>query len=416
MFSPKSRVDYQEVLRNISQSMVRLHRPERLLKLILRYLDRDLGISHAGIMVFKEDREHYTFVDSRGKGRIPASLVKFEKSHPLIAWFGSTKKKKPSLNDYLSFSGLEKTLNEGRKNLPAGILAEWERTVSAMKSLRLELVVPAYFKKELLGLLLLGAKKNRKSFEHDEIAFFQIMTQDCAMVVKTAEYQKALYDQNAQLQKHLNEINALREKEQRTYYEIMRSLANEVYAKDAYTFGHVGQVERLGLMTAREMGLDLTGRRRDVLSAGLILHDVGKIGIPDHILNKPDRLTDEEWAVMKTHVDKGAKILEPLTDFKEVREIVCSHHENYDGSGYPRGLRGESIPVEARIVSVVDAFHAIVSTRCYSKGRPPETAFDELRRCAGRQFDPRVVEAFIRAMSREMKKRGVGQGLEEAPL
>ncbi len=407
-------VDYQEILRNISQSMVRLHRPERLLKLILRYLDKDMGISHAGIMVFKEGQEHYTFVDSRGKGRIPASLVKFEKSHPLVSWFSSPKRKKPSLNDYLSYAGLERTLVEGRKNLPPGILAEWDRAAHVMRSLRLELVIPAYFKKQLLGLLILGARKDKRPFSSDEIAFFQIMTQDCSMVVKTAEYQRTLYEKNAQLEQQIEEVRSLREKEQRTYYEIMRSLASEVYAKDAYTFGHVGQVERLGVLTAKEMGLDLSGRKKDILAAGLTLHDVGKIGIPDHILNKPDRLTDEEWEIMKTHVDKGAKILEPLSDFREVREIVRCHHEHYDGSGYPRGLKGEEIPVEARIVSVVDAFHAIVSTRCYNKGKPPEAAFEELKRCAGKQFDPVVVEAFVRAMQREMRKRNFSPREEEA--
>ncbi len=411
----RSPVDYQEILRNISQSMVRLHRPERLLKLILRYLDKDMGISHAGIMVFKEGQEHYTFVDSRGKGRIPASLVKFEKSHPLVAWFSSPKRRKPSLNDYLSYAGLERTLVEGRKNLPPGILAEWDRAAYVMKSLRLELVIPAYFKKQLLGLLILGARRDKRPFSPDEIAFFQIMTQDCSMVVKTAEYQRTLFEKNAQLEQQIEAVRNLREKEQRTYYEIMRSLASEVYAKDAYTFGHVGQVERLGVLTAKEMGLDLSGRKKDILSAGLTLHDVGKIGIPDHILNKPDRLTDEEWEVMKTHVEKGAKILEPLTDFREVREIVRCHHENYDGTGYPRGLKGDEIPMEARIVSVVDAFHAIVSTRCYNKGKPPEAAFDELKRCSGKQFDPLVVEAFVRAMQREMRKRG-HRPQEEASL
>jgi len=160
-------------------------------------------------------------------------------------------------------------------------------------------------------------------------------------------------------------------------------------------------------MAAREMGLDLTGRKKDILSAGLILHDVGKIGIPDHILNKPSALNEEEWKIMRTHVDKGVMILEPLTDFKEVKEIVRCHHENHDGSGYPRGLKGGQIPVESRIVAVVDAFHAIVSTRCYSRGRPVETAFEELGRCAGTQFDPKVVEAFIRGMKKELKKRGI---------
>jgi putative nucleotidyltransferase with HDIG domain len=184
----------------------------------------------------------------------------------------------------------------------------------------------------------------------------------------------------------------------------MKSLAQEVHAKDPYTFGHIRQVERLGLMTAEELGLSLSGRARDILSAGLLLHDVGKIGIPDNVLKKPGALDSEEWKVMRTHVEKGVKILEPLSDFKEVAEIVRCHHENYDGSGYPRGIKGEKIPIEARIVSVVDAFHAIVSTRCYHEGQSMEVAFKELERCAGTQFDPKVVGAFIRAMKRHLNQ------------
>jgi len=258
-----------------------------------------------------------------------------------------------------------------------------------------------------LGLLLLGGKTNRAPFTDPEIAFFQILTQDCSMAVKSAEYHQSLVERNRELSKRVTEIEKMRCKEQKTYYQIMRSLAQEVYAKDAYTFGHVGQVERLGLLTAKEMGLDMSGRRKDILSAGLILHDVGKIGIPDHILNKPASLDEKEWGIMRTHVDKGVMILEPLTDFKEVREIVRCHHENFDGSGYPRGIKGDKIPIESRIVSVVDAFHAIVSTRCYSRGRSVDIAYEELERCAGTQFDPKVVEAFIRAMKKEMKKRGI---------
>ena len=157
-----------------------------------------------------------------------------------------------------------------------------------------------------------------------------------------------------------------------------------------------------GKAWGKEMGYDMTGRKKDVLIASLHLHDVGKIGIPDHILMKPASLNEEEWKIMRQHPVKGAKILEPLSGFKEVANVVLHHHENYDGTGYPEGLKGEAIPLEARIVAVVDAFHAIVSKRCYSKGRSIDAAFQELERCAGTQFDPHVVEAFIRAYKRTL--------------
>ena len=217
-----------------------------------------------------------------------------------------------------------------------------------------------------------------------------------------------------ELEKRLTEIEELHKKEQETYYQIVMSLAHEVCEKDPYTSGHLEGVERLGVMTAEEMGFDLSGRKKDILVAALHLHDVGKIGIPDHILKKPGSLTEEEWKIMRQHPVKGAKILEPLTDFKEVANIVLHHHEFYNGKGYPDGLSREQIPIEARIIAVVDAFHAIVSTRCYSKGRSVTIAFKELERAAGTQFDPVVVQAFIRAYQRTYRGRQVNWDVAEA--
>ena len=118
------------------------------------------------------------------------------------------------------------------------------------------------------------------------------------------------------------------------------------------------------------------------------------------------RLTQDEWQIMQTHVEKGARILEPLTDFKRVREIIMAHHERFDGTGYPRGLKGEEISIEARIICVVDSFHAIVSSRCYREGRPLDLAIYEIRNCSGTQFDPVVVDAFLRALKKELRKMG----------
>lgn len=395
-------IDYQQILRNVAKSMVRLKRPERLLKMITRFVDKELGLTHTSILVLEEKRNRFIFVDSKGSRRLPTNLIKFDLDHPLVAWF--QKKNKLAKQDYISLPDVEG--KENSFNLSEEDVVLVKKLLSSMKSVKVELAIPGYFKRSLLGLLLFGKKKDGSPFSEEEISFFQVLAQDCSMVIKTVEYHRDLLERNDELAGRLQEIEHLRQKEQERYYEIMRSLAQEVYEKDNYTFGHVNQVERLGLMTAKELGLDLSGRRKDILSAGLILHDVGKIGIPDNVLKKKSKLDPDEWEIMKTHVDKGVKILEPLSDFKEVREIVHCHHEKVDGTGYPRGLKGDQIPIESRIVSVVDAYHAIVSTRCYSKGRPVEVALEELKRCAGTHFDPDVVNAFIRGMRKEMKKRG----------
>ncbi|MGH7890426.1 MAG: HD-GYP domain-containing protein, partial [Thermodesulfobacteriota bacterium] len=335
----RKKMNYQKALRDVAKSMVRLKRPERLLKMITRFIDREFGLLHTSILILEEKRQHFIFIDSKGSRKFPIRLLKFEVNHPLARWFQKNKKKRHS-EDYLSRPLVRKWCANGYwKAGGKELLEELETVQKVMLDLKVELVVPGYYKGNLLGLLFLGPKMSARPFTDSEISFFQILAQDCSMAIKTAQYHQSLLEQNQALARKVEEIERLRKKEQDTYYQIMRSLAQEVYAKDAYTFGHVNQVERLGLMTAREMGYDLSGKRRDVLLAALILHDVGKIGIPDHILNKPDRLTPEEWVIMKTHVDKGAKILEPLTDFKEVAEIIRCHHENFNGTGYPRGLK-----------------------------------------------------------------------------
>ncbi len=399
--------DYQEVLRDVARSMVRLKRPDRLLKLITRFIDRQFGLAHASLLVFDPKKKHYVFVHSKGTKRLPIGLVKFDSDHPLVQWFSGSKKKMPSQKDFLFLSDVKKMLSRAEFRLAANSKADQLAGIQkTMENLKVELLVPGYFKDALVGLLMLGRRVSGRSFTTQEVTFFQTLAHDCSMAVKTAEYNQNLVDQNQELAKRLEEIERMRDKEQRTYYEIMRSLAEEVHAKEPYIFGHISEVERLGMMTAREMGMDLSGKTKDLLSAALILHDVGKIGIPDNILCKPGQLTPEEWRVMKTHVEKGARILEPLTDFKEVREIIMAHHERFDGSGYPRGLKGNEISIEARIICVVDSFHAIVSSRCYREGRSIDFAIHEVRNCAGTQFDPVVVDAFLRALKTELQKKG----------
>ncbi|MBI2166663.1 MAG: HD domain-containing protein [Candidatus Omnitrophica bacterium] len=399
-------VDYHEALREIAKSMVRLKRPERLLKMITRFITRELGLTHAAILVLEPEKSRYTIFDSKGVKKLPRSLIRLDLDHPIIRWFRMTDKETEADRAYISKNRIQALLRNPQiyKNRPE-VHESLVRLQRAMGDYRVDIAIPGHFKEALVGILLLGEKLSRRLFTQTEISFFQTLVHDAAIAVKTSEYHERLIERNLELEERLKEIERLRKKEQETYYEIMKSLAQEVHAKDPYTFGHIHQVERLGVMTAEEMGLDLSGRKKAVLSAGLLLHDVGKIGIPDNILKKPSALDTEEWKVMRTHVEKGVKILEPLTDFKEVTEIVRCHHECYDGSGYPRGLRGDQIPIEARIVSVVDAFHAIVSTRCYREGRSIETALQELQRNAGTQFDPQVVGAFLRAFKKNGRSR-----------
>jgi two-component system, cell cycle response regulator len=145
--------------------------------------------------------------------------------------------------------------------------------------------------------------------------------------------------------------------------------------------------------------LDLDESHLRDVRYGAIFHDIGKIAIPDAILNKPGPLTDEEFEIIKRHPQAGEQILAPVPFLSRVRRIVRHDHERWDGTGYPDGLRGPQIPIGARIVYVVDAYHAMVSDRPYRRAMPVEDARAELRRCAGSQFDPAVVEAFLEVVA-----------------
>jgi response regulator RpfG family c-di-GMP phosphodiesterase len=177
--------------------------------------------------------------------------------------------------------------------------------------------------------------------------------------------------------------------------DALRSLATAIETRDDYTGGHVERVARYATATGREMGL--AGEELRSLWVGALLHDVGKIGVPDQVLKKPAPLTYEEYEEMKRHPEIGATIMQRSSFLRPGLPAVLHHQERYDGSGYPYGLRGDDISLQGRIVAVVDTYDAIVSSRPYRNGSTYEHALAEIVRNAGSQFDPQVVDAFLRA-------------------
>ncbi len=164
--------------------------------------------------------------------------------------------------------------------------------------------------------------------------------------------------------------------------------------KDKYTIGHSRRVTAYALLIGNEFGLNESQMQKLKL-AGL-LHDIGKIGTPESILNKPGKLTDEEFAIIKRHPDRGANIIRSLKQLGEVIDWVRSHHERYDGRGYPSGMAGEDIPLGSAILAVADTYDAMTSDRSYRKGLSHDIAAAEIKKCTGTQFNPNVAEAFLR--------------------
>jgi len=178
--------------------------------------------------------------------------------------------------------------------------------------------------------------------------------------------------------------------------DTVTSLAYAIDAKDQYTQGHSQKVSAYAALLAEALGM--TDPEVEEIRLGALLHDVGKVGIPEAILNKGGPLNPDEWETMKTHVSYGGKLLEPLRPMARIRQMVLHHHEFFDGSGYPDALCGETIPLGARIITIADSYDTITSDRSYKKGRTADEALSELERCANTQFDPRLIAAFVRAM------------------
>lgn len=175
--------------------------------------------------------------------------------------------------------------------------------------------------------------------------------------------------------------------------EMVETLARTIDAKDRYTNGHSFRVAEYAVALARKLGWS-EAEIRELEREGL-LHDIGKIGVPDAVLNKPGRLTEEEFDVIKSHTTVGKTILEGLDGMKAAAEVAAYHHERYDGKGYPEGLKGKAIPEHARLISIADAYDAMHSDRIYRKALPDDVILEEMKRGSGQQFDPDYLPVFL---------------------
>lgn len=178
-------------------------------------------------------------------------------------------------------------------------------------------------------------------------------------------------------------------------------LANIIEARDAYTRGHIERVQQFAMELGRALNWSLD--EMIILEFGALLHDVGKITTPESVLNKPGKLTPEEIEIMRNHTIAGAHIIESVPHLRPAKAYVLSHHERWDGTGYPQGLMGEDIPREGRLMAIVDVYDALTSDRSYHKGIPPAEALNFLRGGAGKHFDPHMVDTFIKIQMKKLE-------------
>lgn len=243
------------------------------------------------------------------------------------------------------------------------------------------LAIPLISKDVTKGVLLLGSTSPGQFVRESSFAIEKIAAQ------------MAVALENARLYEEMRSL----------FINTVASLANAIDAKSPWTKGHSERVMHTAATIAKEMGLDEAMIER--VRLGGLLHDIGKIGIIEALLEKPEMLSEDEFPPMRLHPEKGVAILAPIEQLRDVLPGILHHHERYDGTGYPKGLKGENIPMEARIITVADSFDAMVADRPYKRGFSATQALAELRSCAGSQFDPVVVESFCRYVERKMPAR-----------
>jgi len=218
--------------------------------------------------------------------------------------------------------------------------------------------------------------------------------EEVGIVIERVLDKRRLLRENEAYQHHLEDLVAERTRELEASYEsTLQALVTALDFRDNETQGHSSRVVEYAVLVAQRLRIDASGMRW--IRWGALLHDVGKIGISDAILRKPDKLDEQEWVEMRKHPEMGYRMLQHIPFLRPALEIVLSHQERFDGTGYPQGLRGDEIPLGARIFAVVDTFDAMTSDRPYRAALSIEVARDEVRRYSGIQFDPRVADAFL---------------------
>lgn len=364
--------------------MILVHEPQTLMRMIVRMMTQKLNVRHAGILLHDKEKDTYILTVSRGaRGlKIPKGFARMDADNPLIYFFRKRLDKKILGDGALTYEQIKKALK--RKNVTPEDKKLLNSILYQMDIFETIACIPSYFRNELLGLLLLGNKKTNKKFAKEELGFFAALASDVAMALRNA---RLFQDLETELQRN-----------KRLFIHTTIALAAAIEAKDPHTHGHTARVTNLSLEIARKMSRDNKTKLKEnfleQLQIASLLHDIGKIGIPESILNKKDFLDKEEKKRMCEHPLIGVNILSPIKELQDALLGVKYHHEKYDGSGYPDGLKGEEIPLIAAIISIADTFDAMTTDRPYRKALTKSNAISEIKQKSGTQFNPGIVKAF----------------------
>jgi HD-GYP domain-containing protein (c-di-GMP phosphodiesterase class II) len=378
-------INYKKELEGAAKTMILVHEPRTLIKMIVRMIVHKVKVGHAGILLHDKDKDSYVLTVSRGAAglKIPSGFARMDADNPLIHFFKKNLGKQIFSDGAVVYDQARKKLKSNSIN--PSVKQKLKSALYQMEIFESVACIPSYFRDELLGLLLLGSKKNRKKFAQEELDFFVALASDVAMAIR-----------NARL---FLELEQELIKKQKLFMHTTIALAAAIDAKDHYTHGHTSRVTNLSLAIARTLKPSnkevMDDKFFENLNIASLLHDIGKIGIPESILNKEGKLSDSEWLKMKEHPIVGASILQPIKELEEAILGVKFHHERYDGTGYPNGLKGNEIPLIAAIIAAADTFDAMTSDRPYRRALSKEEAIKEIQKISGKQLSPEAAQALV---------------------
>ncbi len=337
---------------------------DELLNIVLQKAEEVMDAEASSVFRIDEKTNELYFVTARGEKGKEAKEIRVPMGKGIVGWVAQHGKPLfvPDVKkDRRWFKGVD------------------EKTKFVTRSI---LAVPLIAKGKIIGVAEVLNKKGNRKFNKDDLELFKALANQIAVAIE-----------NASLYTELD----------RLFLSSIRAIVEAVDAKDPYTRGHSSRVVEYSLLIAEAIDSDKDKLKDIEVSA--ILHDVGKIGIPDKILRKPGRLTFEEYAYMKRHPELGASIIEPIEKLRPLQKNILYHHERFDGAGYPSGLRGEEIPLGARIICIADSFDAMTTDRPYRRKKSIHAALLEVKRNSSTQFDPTLVKIFIRQFERYRMKK-----------
>lgn len=349
------RIKRLETLINTSMIFSSILDIDDLLDIVLKKAEEVMDAETSSVFRIDEEKNELYFVIARGmKGKV-AKEIRVPMGKGIVGWVAQHNK--PLLvadvhKDPRWFKGVDKKSKFTTRSIMA---------------------VPLVAKGKVIGVAEVLNKRGNRHFNNLDLELFASLGHQIAIAIE-----------NAALYKELDEL----------FLASIRAIVEAVDAKDPYTRGHSARVVDYSLILGE--ALKLSKEELKKLEVSAILHDVGKIGIPDRILGKPGKLTFEEFAYMKRHPVLGSSIIEPIAELRGLIPNIMHHHERYDGSGYPHGLKGDDIPFYARIICIADSFDAMTTDRPYRNKLGKKIAYDELENNRGTQFDPKLVPIFVR--------------------